>query len=218
MKMKQALWLAVPALLISGCGKLPIGAKVQGEGKVVAKSHSVSGYDEIQVRIPAEVEIVVGKSNSFSISAQENLHENFEIDVDGTRLVIGSKDSYSSSQPVKITISTPKLSAIRVMGSSDVNVTGIEAKDFTAEISGSGDITLKGKADFARFDIKGSGDIKGEGLKAKDGRAYIAGSGDISMAVTGELEAEIKGSGDITYIGDPKVKTNIMGSGNIEQK
>lgn len=216
--MKKAHWIGIPALLLAGCNGLPFGAEIQGEGKVTSKSHSVSGYEEIQVRVPADVEIKVGGSNKFEISAQENLHENFEIEVDGTRLVIASKDSYSTTQPVKITITTPKLTAIRVMGSGDATVSGIEAKDFTAEISGSGDITLKGKSDFARFDIKGSGDINGEGLKAKDGRAYIAGSGDISIAVSGELEAEIKGSGDITYIGDPKVKTNIMGSGNIGQK
>lgn len=69
--------------------------------------------------------------------------------------------------------------------------------DFTASVSGSGNITLlTGTANHLTLPISGSGDIKGFGLIAESAKVAISGSGKTALYGTRQLDMAISGSGD----------------------
>ena len=83
-------------------------------------------------------------------------------------------------------------------------------------VTGSGEITLIGKANKVNFTVTGSGDIDAGDIKADTGEAKITGSGDIIMNTSENLNASITGSGDIICKGKPEKQiTKVTGSGDI---
>ena len=71
-----------------------------------------------------------------------------------------------------------RLGEFSVSGSGDLVFEDLDCKNLTSKVSGSGDITLKGKADEARYSVSGSGDIKAYDLSVNDLSCSVSGSGD----------------------------------------
>ena len=94
----------------------------------------------------------------------------------------------------------------------------LDASDINANISGSGDLFLKGTAKDLDFNISGSGAISGYELKAQKAEVRITGSGGIELNVEESLDAHITGSGNVRYDGNPKVDTSITGSGSVRSR
>ena len=83
-------------------------------------------------------------------------------------------------------------------------------------VTGSGDLTLRGKTTQLKTSVTGSGDFHGYKLDAIDVDAKVTGSGDIEIICNGNLKARVTGSGDIEYKGAPKTEdSKVMGSGSI---
>ena len=109
----------------------------------------------------------------------------------------------SSTSTVRATFDTGHL-AISIHGSGDVRLKQIDSKTCSASISGSGNITLDGMTDAAKYNISGSGNIKAVALEATDVYAGISGSGNISCFVNGKLGGHVSGSGNVAYKGNPQ--------------
>ena len=119
---------------------------------------------------------------------------------------------------------------IKISGSSDVkfphNVKlrlgefsvfeDLDCKNLTSKVSGSGDITLKGKADEARYSVSGSGDIKAYDLSVNDLSCSVSGSGDARVYAKDNMNLSVSGSGDIRYKGPASVHKSKSGSGSIQ--
>ena len=89
-----------------------------------------------------------------------------------------------------------RLGEFSVSGSGDLVFEDLDCKNLTSKVSGSGDITLKGKADEARYSVSGSGDAR---VYAKD-----------------NMNLSVSGSGDIRYKGPANVNKSKSGSGSIQ--
>ena len=76
----------------------------------------------------------------------------------------------------------------------------------SSQLSGSGKIQLKGKAQGVAAKLLGSGSIRLQEVKAKDAEAKLAGSGSIYLSCSNDLDATIGGSGRIRYFGEPAGK------------
>ena len=95
-----------------------------------------------------------------------------------------------------------RLGEFSVSGSGDLVFEDLDCKNLTSKVSGSGDITLKGKADEARYSVSGSGDIKAYDLSVNDLSCSVSGSGDarvyakeltsagLSLNLNGTLEVD----------------------------
>lgn len=151
--------------------------------------------------------------------------------VTGNSIVIGGK----SSSEVKISVSVPKGSRIRISGvSGAVNIGDVEGP-FTAVVRGSGKMSVghvhdadiivqgSGAVDVDRVEGKlgivtqGSGDVRIRGGRVSVLTASTMGSGDIAFDGQAEnANLSVMGSGDITVqeVKNPPMK-NILGSGDI---
>ena len=106
---------------------------------------------------------------------------------------------------------------VAIHGSGDIDVKDLRAEKFKAEIQGSGDVSVAGRADEVEVEIQGSGDVKFEKLQAKRAAVEVQGSGDSTVNVSDELTVHLAGSGDVKYIGDPKVTQDGDASGKVKK-
>lgn len=217
--------------------------KVKGNGNVVTKERNVGSYDEVSVAGSFDVELVYGTEGKLTITAEENLIEYIETEVEGDNLKIKPQKGYnlSPSNNKKILIIVPfeSISKVALAGSGDVvSKNTIKATDFTAalagsgdlvltvestnlegKVAGSGDLKLSGKTNNFECSLAGSGDVHAYEMKAQNVEVSIAGSGDIRVFCDGgTLKARVSGSGDVHYQGNPdKIDSKVAGSGDVSK-
>lgn len=106
---------------------------------------------------------------------------------------------------------------ISVSGAGDMKASDLICEEIKCQVSGAGDIDLRGKADQGIYRVSGSGDIKAYEFMVGKLSCAVSGSGDIKAHATETLDASASGSGDIKYKGNPATNTHISGSADIEK-
>jgi hypothetical protein len=108
---------------------------------------------------------------------------------------------------------------IRISGSGNLIADSLICENIQTIITGSGNATLTGAAQKAKFQVTGSGSVEGKNFFAIESKCTITGSGNIFTKVHKKLDATITGSGNIQYNGSPEtVNSKITGSGSVRQK
>lgn len=126
--------------------------------------------------------------------------------------ISGAADVYMN-KPVRIT----NTCEIKVSGAGDMKARDLVCRDIKANISGAGDLDLKGKAETGEYKVSGSGDLAAYDFVVKDLECKVSGSGDIHAYATENLYARASGSGDIKYKGNPRNDTRCTGAGDIKR-
>jgi len=219
------------------------GRRIKGNGDVVTIDRSVGGYDEVALAGWFDVELVDGNEGKITLKGESNLLEHIKTEVRKGKLVIkvekGVRLKPSNwNSGIHVTVPVKEINAVSLSGSGDiVGRTTLEAEDFSAKMSGSGDITLsldaehvsvtlsgsgdiklEGKTNDFDVQVSGSGDISAYGLEAENVNARVSGSADIKVTAHQSINAHVSGSGDIHYRGNPeKVKSVASGSGDISR-
>lgn len=216
------------------------GNRIKGNGKLITQNRSVGNFDELSAGGSFEIKLINGKEGEMTISADENLMEYIETEVDGTMLKIRWKKNYniSTSNTVEIKLAVEQISGVTlsgsggieskkklisedfqttVSGSSDVDL-DLEVSNLKLVISGSGNMHLKGKTNHLDAAISGSGEIDAKNMDSKTAELSVSGSGDIKLRVSEQLKARVSGSGDIEYTGNPKTEdVKVSGSGEVKK-
>lgn len=137
------------------------------------------------------------------------------VTVDGNRVGAAS----SGQGHCLVGIALPKAPRIRIHGSGDVTLYGLDQPLLDVAIQGSGDVTAFGRVQHLAADVIGSGDVDARELVAESATLSIAGSGDIDAQVTRSVGLRIAGSGDIVLRGNPPhCSQSIAGSGRVRFK
>lgn len=245
-----ALPLAM-ALTVAGCdGGLTLGkdeAKSESAADSGApdaegtRSFAFEDFERVTVTGPDDVTIRRGEAFAIEASGPESELERLEIEKDGKELKIGRKRQGFQMgrivhKGVKLSITMPRLSAVRLTGSGDIEADTVESDSVSAELTGSGNLKIGsltaqrgeisitgsgnvevdgGTLDKGEYNIAGSGNIDAEKLVAKNLDITLAGSGDIEAGATGEADVRVMGSGDVTLTGGAKCSSRTMGSGDV---
>lgn len=189
---------------------------VNGSGHPKTEQRALSGFDSIELRSSADIEVVAGSDFYVSVTADDNILPLLETEVRGNRLVIGSHGSYSTHDKEKVVVHLPVLKGLTLSGSGDASVSGVSGNEVAFSISGSGDITASGNTGRLDAQIEGSGDMGLESLETSDAHVRIDGSGDAHVVARQSLDVEINGSGDVRYRGNPdKLRQVVNGSGSV---
>jgi len=216
--MKKAISAALigSALAAGGC----FGGVLDHEaGPMTSKTSSETGFTKIELNGSADLVIEVGPEESIKIEGNQSRVDNVKTYVKDGVLVIDEKSEGlfgHSSGKLVVTITAPKIDAISLYGSGDIDATGLTGESFDLEIYGSGDVTATGEVDTASFVVKGSGDIQAKDLVAKSTSVDISGSGDVEVYAKKAISASVSGSGEVTYFGGAEdVIKSISGSGEV---
>ena len=231
--------LLLPLLLVSlvmvqtGCRKV-----LNNDGPRVTELREIDeNYEEIHLE--GSIDLIVNQTEDYElkIEAGQRLMPYIKTRVFEDRLEIYEEpNNFYQEEPIRVFVSKEYLDDIYLLGSGDIDASGIIAGNSNIEVDGSGDIdieyaavetvTLKidGSGD-ARFtgaaqqitvNIDGSGDVDARYLETSACYINVDGSGNTRVTVFEYLNVDIDGSGDVRYWGNPAdVDASITGSGDL---
>jgi hypothetical protein len=202
--------LVLAALLVAGCGA----------GPRTSETREVAPFDRIEVDSSVDVGVAPGNADTVVVSAGKNIIDHVETSSSGGVLhisirdhgIVIGQDPYDDAQ---VQVPAAALKAIRVQGSSDLQLGRIAADELAVEINGSGSVGASGTVGDLSATIEGSGDADLGDLAARTARVSIAGSGDAEINVKDQLDVSVQGSGDVSYRGNPRVSQHVEGSGDV---
>jgi len=215
--MRHIAMAAVLALDIAGMPGLAHAA-LHGNGKKVTQARPlVAPFTEIRLEGPIDIKVSEGDTPEMSVTIDENLQAAVTTALEGTTLVIGTKESLDVSGEARVNVRLPRLLGLALIGSGDAEVTcGSAARPLRVELKGSGDLTLACTATRLEVESNGSGDIH---IKATADEAKVVGRGSGDLAYSGDskrLEIELGGSGDAELSGTCEaLKASLRGSGDV---
>jgi hypothetical protein len=205
---------AAAMVVASGCVFAGPGVKGSGNARTETRSHEQ--FDRVAVRGVGEVNIVIGAEHRVTVTADDNLLPIYTSSVVSGELVLEPSESIQPKTPIRVEIVMPALRSASIVGSGDLNVTGLAQKEVEFKIAGSGELTGSGSVETVSTSIKGSGSIRLPDLAVRDATVSISGSGETVVNASENLSASISGSGDVRYVGNPKnVQKSISGAGEV---
>ena len=211
------------------------GSCIDGAGPIVTRELTVAPFEGIELPISGDVFLTQGPEQKVIVEGKDNIIDEIELDVQNGIWKIEFNRCVRDIDLLRVFITVPDLTRIRVSGSGDVvsentfviqdleiDIPGsgnvdlsLDADDLDIDIPGSGRLTLEGLADETKYRISGSGDVHAFNLECRVADISVPGSGDLEVFVTELLKVRISGSGDVFYRGDPALDISITGSGDV---
>jgi len=240
--MKKLITLGI-ALSMVAITHAQWGKKVNGDGNFVTKERSVGDYNQVAVAGSFDVALIEGQIGEITLEGESNLLEYVVTEVKNGKLLIKVKNGVNLKPSgwrngIQINVPVEFLEGVSLSGSGEIlgktviksnnfsaNISGsgevsltVEAQSVEAFLSGSGDITLAGRTADLEVSVSGSGDIQAYDLEADRVTAAVSGSADVNITANESLDARVSGSGGIRYRGNPStLKTKSSGSGDISK-
>jgi hypothetical protein len=230
------------ALFVSGCIIIDLDGcaskKVKGSGNVVSETRQVPEFDKIHLKGTGKAFVTKGNIPSVEIKTDDNILPIINTEVRDGKLIVSHKDYNLKPTTLNYFFKVKNLNAVAVSGSADlIGDNKLVSDNFTADISGSGDMRLdlevgylesdisgsgsmhfSGKTDVLDASITGSGDMDALDLEAKKVSLKITGSGDCEVNASETLRVKITGSGDVKYKGSPQISQKVTGSGKVRSR
>ncbi len=193
------------------------GDAVKGSGNVVMETRNLETFDAIELRIPADMRVTVGKPTPLTIKTDDNVMSLIRVEVCNGKLVISSDREFNAKNVPDITVTVAKLRAVEVVGAGDMWISKIDNAELSVAVTGAGDVHLSGKTTNLAVAATGAADINAYELDAKTVSATLTGAADARLSVSESLNVTITGAGDVHYKGNPKVTKTIIGFGDVKK-
>jgi len=204
------------ALIISGSGGGSSGTTTQGSGIAATQTRAVAPFSSLDLAGSNIVTVTVGAPQSVVVHADTNLLADITTRVAAGTLIIGDTGSFTARAPMSVQVSVPVLTTLKLSGSGQISVTGINTPRLTVTLPGSGILNAAGTATQLYITLGGSGEAQLGQLIARDVDAVVSGSGLIQLTATTSLNAAVPGTGTILYSGNPsQVTTSVTGTGTV---
>ena len=226
----------------TGCSSTNIGkvTHLRGNGDLVTSEKTVSAFKKIDCSGSTVVRFHAGEDYRTVITVDANLEDYVEVFVKNNVLRIGTKSGnylYSFSKFL-VDVYCPILTGVTRSGSGsfesvdeiitpkfDLRKSGsgrieakIECDDFSAQISGTGTVTVTGSSKEAKIRMSGSGNFDGNKFVIKNATVDKSGSGKANIYVEESLKVNASGSGGINYSGEPRLLSiKVSGSGGLNK-
>lgn len=188
------------------------------------ETRNVDTFTKIAFRLPGNLYFKQGSPQKVEIEASKDLLEEIETKVDAGRLVIGKEGKWmdwdwGKNDEIKVYITVPNLEAMSVSGSGDaVAQSKFTGNSFKLNVSGSGSLQMEVEASSGiEADVSGSGDIDLKG-SCRTFNSDVSGSGrvQLNLAIANKADFGVSGSGKIEASGSAsEVEIAISGSGKV---
>lgn len=205
-------------------------------------TYQLGEFDEIATTGPQDVIVTYGDAISVRSEGSPDALAALEATVEDGRLLIRPKDrpgpfgDWGRLESATFFVTVPRLEAVTVAGSGDIEIDRIESESFAGAIEGSGELSIGaltvGEADFriggsgnivaigtareTHVSINGSGEVGAGGLRSDTASVSINGSGDVVLTAEDEAEVSIVGSGDVAISGPARCVVTQVGSGDVQ--
>lgn len=236
--------MRIAAILAALAAAASTTACARGEamnaGPKASRDFAVGDFSKVEAAGAYLVEVRTGGAPSVRATGPKNVIDRMDVAVDGDTLKIRpdkkfGKVRWTGGDRVVVAINVPALRGATIAGASDIRIDKASGDTFdgliggagsmdlgqvsvgtlAVKIAGSGDVTGKGRAERADYDIAGSGNIAAASIASRQADIKIAGSGEVAANVSDSANVRIMGSGDITITGGAKCSVKKMGAGNV---
>jgi hypothetical protein len=232
-KVIPVLMIIAAMMSLTGCYKP--WHHVEGNMDVQTETRDVSSFEKVYNEGTFEVYVIQDGESKVEIEAESNLIPLIRTRIEGSALVVDTKDDLRNNFPMKVYVHTDEIREVRLSGSGILSGENIETGDLDIELSGSGEISFAGNAEDVNVDLSGSGNME-LNLLCSTIQADISGSGNIDLtgtASSGELrisgsgnlnayefalqtcQAKISGSGCMYLNVEDHLEVTISGSGDV---
>jgi hypothetical protein len=190
---------------------------IQGDGTVVTETRAFETYDQIELRVAADMHVTIGKPTPLTIEADQNIMPLIKMEVRKDKLIISSDRQFTTKKSPSIIVTIAKLQAVEVIGAGDMWIKNLDNENLSVATMGAADIHLAGKTKNLTVSVIGAADVDAFDLDVENANATLTGQADAKLNVTKSLIAAIIGPSDLSYRGNPTVTKTIIGDGDITQ-
>jgi len=188
------------------------------------KELKLDSFSRISFRAEGKLYLRQGSPQKVEVEGDRDYLEELDIRVEGDKLTMG-KDNWNfwnwnnGNNKVTIYVTVPDIKSVSVSGSGDlIGENKITSRDLELKVSGSGSLVLEADASgVIDADVSGSGNIELKG-KSHDFETHVSGSGKVKLGivVTDRATFGLSGSGKVIASGSAQeVKATISGSGEV---
>jgi hypothetical protein len=195
------------------------GSAVQGNGQVVSERREVAALGGIDINGPLQVEVRVGSGPTLQVEGDSNLLPMVRTDAAGGTLRVWVEGSIRTSNPLRVTYTTPALNQVVSNGSGRLTVSGLNGGDFEITQTGSRSTQLSGRVDRLKVRLTGSGGVQAAGLQSGATVASLNSSGRLELGrLQGDsLSLDVHGSGGVNAAGTVRsINVRLYGSGSAD--
>lgn len=205
------------------------------------RRYAVQDFDRVVVEGPFVVRVVTNRSTSAAAQGSQQALDGVLVDVQGTTLrVRRNRTAWTGAptrpaEPATITLATRVLRSARVVGSGQLEIsglpgqridlvvqgsgrlgaTGIDADNLSVGLSGSGSIELAGTAETFTADLQGSGSLVAPGLSVETATVSAVTTGDVALHARRAITVNANGLGEIVIAGRPACTVRGPGASEV---
>lgn len=236
---KVVLYSILAFLVFSSCRQI-FGKRIRGNGNVKTEARTAGSFTNINVSGNIDIYVRQDSVSSIKVEADENLLEYIVVDNNDGTLEIHPRSGYNlrPRKTIKVYVGNNtfrKFNAsgacdiftenrISVDGTIDINLSGasdvkmdIKAPKIEADLSGAGNINLRGET--KDFVVSGSGstDIRCFDLLSENTEIKLSGAGNAEVFASVKLDVHVSGAADVKYKGNAAVSQKISGAGSVKK-
>jgi len=177
-----------------------LSAVAVGPDKIDTREYDFSDFTSVEVACCFEVEISRSDSFGVTVTGSEKLFDYIVLGKSGNTLKVAVKPFHFNTRPsLKVKITMPALSKLRLSGAARCSVSGFASEDsLDLNLSGASSLDIDIQAGKARIELSGASKLRG--------RMQLA---DAEFTLSGASRAELKGCAD-------NVEFNAWGASRLE--
>ncbi len=241
--------IAAATVFLSGCcawgGRVSTGVggvpreRITGSFKMASQDYDLDGFTGVEAMSAFAVEIVPSDQYEVKVTANENVLDHVEVQVEGDVLKFSLPSGYTFTN-IRLTaeVGMPELALVKLSGASRATLKGkwkterFEARlsgasnmkgDVTADemllnVSGSSRIELDGAAARLEAESSGASALELGGLEAVAAQINLSGASRGTLDVTDRLDAHLSGASRLEYGGSPVVNSDVSGGSTLRKR
>lgn len=205
------------------------------------RSFGIVSFDTIEVRGDTIVELVPGHRISARAEGTREAIETLTLEMEGRTLVISQalEGRYGPRRaedgPARLTLTGQNVSGVVLRGSGQIVARGLRGPRVTVRLdgpgrieaevpagvavatraSGSGSITLRGRAQSLQAIVAGSAAVEAEQLAVRDLDVRAGGTGSSRFAASGRATIAALGEANVAVAGRPRCNVTNGGAGTV---
>jgi Putative auto-transporter adhesin, head GIN domain len=206
---------AMTTLLLAGMAAACVPFGTRGEGDVKPETRQLPAFTKVESGAGIGVTIRIGPAEPIVVEAQENLLPIITTEVVGGTLRIGSKEGFTSSQPVHVTAVVPSLDGLTLSGGSQATIEGLAAQGLTIELSGGSAVTATGSASDLDLTASGGSRANLENLSTKTVAVDASGGSVANVLASDSVSGSASGGSRVTVFGDATLDVESTGGSAV---
>lgn len=202
------------------------------------RNYSVTSFDRVRVDGPYKVKLTTGVPPFALAKGSADGIDRVSVEVEGRTLIVRqNRDSWGgypgrAPGPVEIEVGTHELSQawlngagtlaierirgltfdLALQGSGSAAIGDADVDQLKIGISGSGSVTIAGKAPRLTAIVRGTSNLDAAGLAVKDAQIGAEGPSQVRLAATATAKIDARGTTSVAVSGNPSCTVKAEGS------